>query len=303
MQAQQALAAKDRQTSFYSHWNGGGLFDSGDTRSPTSTSPPTPLAIHPNPPASITSSQEGARSPVQTTAQANPHNTLGSLMDSFRSPTQTPTQMDQPTSSIQPRVRGKSSTQHASPGSQLGRGQSPIGSHVLHRKSSSMDSGRVPASSPLNGFKHIAGGNPSTPNRGGKPSPRSQHAQHAATMSSGDGPIASLLGLNASNGHKADGNARSLKSSKSLHFTGARVSQNAAMNGHNITSLLPQGILDSIEGNSPGTSWMQQQPSASNNEMNHGNEFSYSGNQGMSHHANAFQRQLHISNSVHENLR
>lgn len=166
-----------------------------------------------------------------------------------------------------------------------------------------MDSGRVPASSPLNGFKHIAGGNPSTPNRGGKPSPRSQHAQHAATMSSGDGPIASLLGLNASNGHKADGNARSLKSSKSLHFTGARVSQNAAMNGHNITSLLPQGILDSIEGNSPGTSWMQQQPSASNNEMNHGNEFSYSGNQGMSHHANAFQRQLHISNSVHENLR
>lgn len=278
------------------------MFDGGDTRSPTSTSPPTPLAIHPNPPASITSSQEGTRSPVHhTTAQANLQNALGSVVDSFRSPTQTHAQADQPTSLIQSRIGGRSPIQHASPGAQLGVGQSPIGSQVMHRKSNSVDSGRVPSPSPLNGFSHQAGGNVRVANRGGRPSPRPQHAQQATAIPSGDGPIASLLGLNGSHGLRAEGNVRSLRPSKTLQHGGAGGHPNTSMNEHIISSLLPKGILDSEDGSNLGLSWVQQQTS-NPDQMNHGSGFSYTGNQGMSQHSNAFQRQLHIANAGHSNL-
>ncbi|KAA6428490.1 MAG: hypothetical protein FRX49_01366 [Trebouxia sp. A1-2] len=302
MQTQQALAAKDQQTSFYSHWNGGALFDGGDIRSPTSTSPPTPLAIHPNPPASIASSQEGARSPVHhTTAQANLQNALGSVVESLRSPTQTRTQPDQPTSLIQSRIGGRSPIQHASPGVQLGMVQSPIGSQVMHRKSNSVDSGRVPSPSPLHGFSHQAGGNPRGPTRGGRLSSRPQHAQQATAIPPGDGPIASLLGLNGSRGLRAEGNMRSLRPSKSLQHGGAGGRHNTSMNEHIISSFLPKGILDSEDGSNLGMPWVQQQTS-NPEQMNHGDGFSYTGNQGMAQHSNAFQRQLHIANAGHLNL-
>lgn len=301
MQTQQALAAKDQQTSFYSHWNSGGLFDGGDIRSPTSTSPPTPLAIHPNPPASITSSQEGARSPVHhTSAQANLQNALGSVVDSFRSPTQTRPQTDQPTSLIQSRIGGRSPVQHASPGAQLGVGQSPIGSQVMHRKSNSVDSLRAPSPLPLNGFSHPAGGNARGQNRGGRPSPRAQHAQQATAIPPGDGPIASLLGLNGSHGVRAEGNVRSLRPSKSLQNGGAGGYQNKSINEHIISSLLPKGILDSEDGSNVGMPRVQQQTS-NPDQMNYGNGFGYTGTQGMTGHSTAFQRQLHIANG-HLNL-
>ena len=278
------------------------MFDGGDIKSPTSTSPPTPLAIHPNPPASITSSQEGARSPVHhTTAQANLQNALGSVVDSFRSPTQTRAQMDQPNSLVQSRIGGRSPIQHASPGAQLGAGQSPIGSQVMHRKSNSVDSGQVPSPSPLNGFSHQAGGNARGANRGGRPSPRPQHAQQATATPPGDGPIASLLGLNGSHGLRAEGNVRSLRASKSLQNGGAGAHQNTSMNEHIISSLLPKGILDSEDGSNLGMPWVQQQTS-NPDQMNHGNGFSYTGNQGINQHSNTFQRQLHIANAGHLNL-
>ena len=291
---------------------GGILFDGGDTRSPTSTSPSTPSAMHPNPPTSVTSSQEGVRSPVRHTAASNPQahlqnphanlqTALSSVMDSFRSPTQNRAQLDQPTSLIQSRIGGRSPSHNASPGAQLTVGQPPIGSHVLHRKSSSMDSGRVPSPSPLNGFAHTAGGNVNAPGRGGKPSPRAQPAQHAAAMPSSDGPIASLLGLNALNGPRAEGNLRTLRPSKSLQYGGSRGNRTAGTNGQNVSSLLPQGMQDLANGSAASVSWMHQ-PSNTANKTNNGNESAYSGNQGMSHHVDAFQRQLHVSNGGHLNL-
>ncbi len=171
----------------------------------------------------------------------------------------------------------------------------------MHRKSNSVDSLRAPSSLPLNGFSHQAGGNLRGGNRGKRPSPRPQHAQQATAIPLGDGPIASLLGLNGSHGLRAEGNVRSLRPSKSLQHGGAGAHQNASMNEHIISSLLPKGILDSEDGSNLGMPWVQQQASNSD-QMNHGNGFSYTGNQGMTQHSNAFQRQLHIANAGHLNL-
>jgi len=86
-----------------------------------------------------------------------------------------------------------------------------------------------------------------------------------------------------------------------LQNGGAGAHQNTSMNEHIISSLLPKGILDSEDGSNLGLSWVQQQTSNSD-QMNHGSGFSYTGNQGMSQHSNAFQRQLHIANAGHSNL-
>ena len=285
-QAQQALAAKEQQTSFYSHWNGGILFDgSGDTRSPTSTSPSTPHALPPNPPASVTSSHE-VRSPA---AQPSLQAALGSVLDSFRSPDQKRVREDQLASLSQSRIGARSPlSSQTSPGAQLGFSQHPIGAHVVHRKSSSMDNGRVPSPSLLNGLSHVTGEGSLAPGRNGKPSPRAQRAQHAAAMPSSNGPMGSLLGLNASNGPKLPGHMRAFKPSRSVQDGKIRGSRNVGTNGLSMQHL--------GNGNDGNQLWSHQAPNYS--EMNRGNEFGYSGNQGMAQSANAFHSQLNIS-SIH----
>lgn len=299
MQAQQALALKDQQKSFYSHWNGSGiqLLDHHETRSPASTSPPTPLALHPQPPTSQRSSLDSISSSARP-ASAHPSQQNGGSFpaDSFSSPTQRRAthQLDQPASLIQSRVDGRCPAHHANSNS-----QSPIGSHMMHRKSCSMDGSRVPSPSQLNRF---ANGKPlgvsGAASRGDKPSPRSQHAQHGSSGVSQDGPIASLLGLSQNGADPIlvpDGSVhRSLRPTKSLHST--RSDLRVSANGFDPSHLLPRAIHDLTIGSGPAMSMVQ---SASNgHQTNRGKNISCAGSQDFSPHADAFQQQLraHINN-------
>ena len=255
MQAQQALAVKDQQKSYYSHWNGSSIqfLDQTETRSPASSSPPTPLALHPQPPTSQRSSQDSVSSPARP-ASAHP----SFLADSFASPSQRRAthQGNQPALLMQSRLGGASPAHHSISNSQL-----PIGSHVMHRKSCSMDSSRVPSPSLSNGFGHGKFGNVGVGmNGGGKPSPRSQRAQHGSAGASQDGPIASLLGL-GQNGAVGpivvpDGREhRSHRPTKSLHST--RSDLRASANGFDPSHLLPRAIHDLTIGSGPDVSMVQ----------------------------------------------
>lgn len=285
VQAQQALALKDQQKSFYSHWNGSGiqLLDHYETRSPASTSPPTPLALHPQPPTSQRSSLDSISSSA-CPASAHPSQQNGGSFpaDSFASPTQRrATQGDQPASLVQSRVGGRCPAHHAHSNS---NSQSPIGSHVMHRKSCSMDGSRVPSPSQSNNFVN---GKPvrvsGAASRGDKPSPRSQHAQHGSAGASQDGPIASLLGL-SQNGVAdpilmPDGSAhRSLRPSKSLHST--RSDLRVSANGFDPSHLLPRAIHDLTIGSGSGISMVQ--PASNGHQTNHSKNISYAGSRDFS---------------------
>ena len=303
LQAQQALAIKNQQPSFYSHWNGNAIqFDRSEARSPTSTSPPTPLAVHPQPPASQRSSQDSILSPARSAnPQFGPQNLVGFPVDSFASPTQNrpAIQADQPASLTQQRVGGRSPGPPQHP---KANAQSPIGSHVEHRKSSSMDSSQAPLPSPLNGFGHSKAASGSMANRGGKPSPRPQHAQHALAGPFNDGLIANLLGLNKTEARGSNlGQECLLKPSKSLQFGSTRNEPRMSANEFDPSHLLPRAIHDVTNGVDLGMSWMQQGPS-SGHQMNHAKHFGHVGSQDFSQHADAFQRQLRVCNSGHTNI-
>ncbi|KAL3162397.1 hypothetical protein ABBQ32_010071 [Trebouxia sp. C0010 RCD-2024] len=298
LQAQQALVLKDQQKSFYSHWNGSSIpfLDQAETRSPSSTSPPTPLALHPQPPTSQRSSQDSVSSPARPASAHPSHRNVGGFpADRFASPTQNlaAQQSDQPASLIQSRVGASSpaAAYHASSNS-----QSPIGSQVMHRKSSSMDSSRV--ASPSNGFGHgRPNGMGGSASRSGKPSPRSQRAQHGFAGSSHDGPIASLLGLSR-NGVVdpilvPEGNFGSVRPAKSLQSS-TRSDLRASANGFDSSHLLP-GPIDDLSG--AGLSMA----SSDGHQTNHGKNFGYAGGQDSWQHADAFQRQLRLSRNAHMN--
>ena len=303
VQAQHALAGKDRQKSFYSHWTGSSIqfLDQPEVRSSVSSSPPTPLALHPQPATSHRSSQDSVSSPARS-ANAHPsqQNAAGFPADSFASPSQRrgTGQVDQPASFMQSRPGVESPAHHSKANS-----QSPIGSCAMHRKSCSMDSSRVPSPFPLNGFGHgkpggkgagMNGGGSRGGSRGGKPSPRSQHAQQGSAGVSHDGPIASLLGLGQNgvvdpilvpegHGH------RSLRPTKSLHST--RSELRASANGFDPSHLLPRAIHDLTIGSGPGVSTVQ--PAHINgHQLNQANNLGYAADQDLTQHADAFQRQL-----------
>ena len=301
-QAQQALAVKNQQKSFYSHWNGSSIqfLDQTGTPSPASSSPPTPLALHPQPPTSQRSSQDSVSSPARpASAHPSQQNVVGFPADSFASPSQRRAThpRDQPASLMQSRFGG------APPGHQsISNSQSPIGSHVMHRKSCSMDSSRVPSPSPSHGFGLGTPGSVSgVMNGGGKPSLRSQHAQRGSAGPSQDGPIASLLGL-GQNGVVGpilvpDGRGhRSLRPTKSLH--GTRNDLRASANGFDPSHLLPRAIHDLTIGSGPGVSMVH--PAHNNaHQTNQGQNLGYVANQDFSQHADAFQRQLRVSSTSH----
>ena len=174
-----------------------------------------------------------------------------------------------------------------------------------------MDSSAVQPPGPLTGFSRTttrtdsANGNS---NKGGKRSPGSHHAQHAAAIPSSDGPIASLLGLNGSNGFRVeshvglnsssscrgDRSLRNVKPGKSLQSGGARGNQNAGMNAHDAVCPVPHAMHEMTNGQGNGVSWMQQAPNAAD-RMNHANQYGLNNSEGSSQHAEALQRQLHIS--------
>ena len=300
-QAQQALAVKDQQKSFYSHWNGSSIqfLDQTETRSPASSSPPTPLALHPQPPTSQRSSQDSVSSPARPGIHPSQQNVVGFPADSFASPSQRRSthQRDQPASLMQFRLGGASPAHHSTSNS-----LSPVGSHVMHRKSCSMDSSRVPSPSPSNGFGHgTPRGMSGVANGGGKPSPRSQHAQRGSAGPSQDGPIASLLGLGQSGvvdpilvpdgrGH------RSLRPTKSLH--GTRSDLRASANGFDPSHLLPRAIHDLTIGSGPGVS-MAQPAHSNGHQTNQGKTLGYAANRDFSQHADAFPQQMNVSSSSH----
>ena len=309
MQAQQALAVKDQQKSFYSHWNGSSIqfLDHTETQSPASTSPPTPLALHPQPPTSQRSSQDSVSSPARpATAHPSQQNVVGFPADSFASPTQSRAahQGDQPASLIQSRIGGRSPAHLPNSNS-----QSPIGSHVMHRKSSSMDSNSRHSLSPANGFGHgktrgVTGSASAAASRGGKPSPRStQHAHHGLAGPSHDGPIASLLGLSQTGVvdpilvPEGNGRSLSLRPSKSPQHS-TRSDLRASAHGFDPSHLLPRAIHDLATGSGAR---MSLGPT-NGHQTNHGKTFDYAGNQDFSQHADAFQRQLSVSSSAHLNI-
>lgn len=227
---------------------------------------------------------------------------MGFPADSFASPTQTrgSQQNDQPASLMQSRIGARSpaaAAQHANSNS-----QSPIGSQVTHRKSSSMDSSRMASALPSNGFGH---GRPNglggVASRGGKPSPRSQHAQHGLAGSSRDGPIASLLGL-SQNGVvdpilMPEGNVRSLRSMKGLQ-SGSRSNLKASANGFDSSHLLPRAIHDLADLSGAGLSMAP----SNGHQTNNGKNVDYAGSQDFWQHADAFQQQLRLSNIAHMNI-
>lgn len=292
---------KDQQKSFYSHWNGSVIhFDRSETRSPTSTSPPTPLAMHPQAPTSQRSSQDSVSSPSrQSGAHASQQNPIGFAADSFASPTHNRlgSQADQPVSLIQSRVGGRSPVHHIN--SNI---QPPIGSHVLHRKSNSMDSSQAPSPLPLNGFgvSKAVGGNAS--NRAGRPSPKPQHAHHVFAASSNNGPIASLLGLDQDTSNsRHDSSVRSLRASKSLQYSSTRNGSRASANGFDPSHLLPQAIHGLVNGSDAGISMMPQ-GSSNGRQTNHAKQFGHVGSNEFSQHADAFQRQLRVTNTGDLNM-
>ena len=297
MQAQQALAVKDQQkASLYSHWSCASIqLNRSEARSPTSTSPPTPLAVHPEAPTSQRSSQDSVSSPVRrsTTQFSFPG-------DNFPSPVQSrpASQVDQPAALSQSKIGGRSPGHHL-----RSNGQSPIGSQLMHRKSSSMDSSQVPVPSNVNGFGHGKAAGGSASKTGRKPSPRSQHAQHAMTGPCNDGPIANLLGLNqneaSQSGLGSEGSLRSLRPSKSLQ-DGSRSELRTSAQDFDPTHLLPRAIHDLANGHGLGMPMsMLPQGSSSGHQTNRARQFGYAGSQNFSQHADAFQRQLQVSSSRH----
>ena len=305
VQAQQALAVKDQQKSFYSHWNGSSIqfLDQAEVRSPASTSPPTPLALHPQPPTSQRSSQDSVSSPARpASAHPSQQNIVSFPADSFASPTQrrAARQGDQPASLVQSRLGGASPVHQSNSNS-----QSPIGSHVMHRKSCSMDGSRVPSPRPSNGFGHgKPGGASGVMNGGGKPSPRSQHAQHGSAGASQDGPIASLLGLGQTGAVDPilvpDGRGhRSLRPTKSLHST--RSDLRASANDFDPSHLLPRAIHDLTIGSGPGIS-MVPPAHCNGHQTNQGKNGGYAASRDFAQHADAFQQQLRVSSSSHTNI-
>ena len=291
VQSQQALVAKEQQTSFYSHWTGGsggicGILDASDaSRSPTSTSPPTPLAAHPQAP--LVSAQNGVRSPEYT------------LQDSNRE--------------VEPAQNGLRSPQHGSapPGMRspnCGRNgfrapeqtspsvQAPIGPRMTHRKSSSLDTHQAPNPAMLTAFggqqHHLQ--QPSAPSRApnhtSRSSPRPQHAQH--TLPSGSGAMSSLLGLTgfADRGDTRN-DLRGLRTSKSLQQQGHNrgPSRAGSFIEHNVEQVLSSGFQDTNGRKSVGPSWMQQGHPGGH----HGNVYHYSNAQGLAGQVNASHRQLH----------
>lgn len=260
LQSQQTLAAKEQQTSFYSHWTGGGggicgrlndvMTTSDASRSPTSTSPPTPLASHPQPPASLTSSQNGHRSPVQTSP-------------SVQSP-------------IGPRVAHRKSNS-----CDVGRAPGLFGAFAPQQQHQTLHQQTQQQQQHAHGSARVLNSNTR--------SPKPQHAQH--TLPAGPGAMSSLLGLtHSSSGSESSNGLRGLRTSKSLQQKsngrayGSRGSENGG--GHLLSSM-----SHNLGAASP--SFMQQGAQGLGGQYNNG--FSYSNVQSLAHQADSFHRQLHIS--------
>ena len=165
-----------------------------------------------------------------------------------------------------------------------------------------MDSSQAPLPSPLHEFGHSKAASGSGSNRGGKPSARSQHAQHALAGPFNNGPIASLLGLSQIEARDSNlGHERLMKPSKSLQYGSTRNEPSMSANDFDPSHLLPRAIHDVTNGVDLGMSWMQQGPS-NGRQTNHAKHFGHVGSQDFSQHADAFQRQLRVSNNGHTNM-